>query len=56
VLLKVDIGVATAWLKPRPTFTCAHCGGAMQVIRTRPPPKPLRRNRPPAGAAGCTVM
>jgi len=56
LLLKVDIGAATAWIKPRPTFACAHCGGALKVIRTRLPPTPLRRDRPPAGATGCTVM
>ncbi len=48
LLLKVDLGTAKAFFKPRPAFTCSACGGTMKVIRTRLPPPPRMRERPPA--------
>lgn len=56
LLLKVDLGHAKAFFKPRPAFTCSACGGPMKVIRTRLPPRLLARERPPAGLPECLVM
>ena len=56
LLLKVDLGHAKAFFKPRPTFTCSACGGTMKVIRTRLPPLLLARERPPTGLPECLVM
>ena len=56
LLLKVDIGIAKAFFKPRPAFTCAGCGGTMKVIRTRLPPSHLARERPPDGLPACVLM
>src|SRR5699024_1424852 len=55
LLLKVNLATASAYFKPRPTLTCAACGGAMHVIRTRLPPR-RRHDRPPDGLPECLVM
>lgn len=56
LILKVDIGAATALFKPRPTLMCTRCGGVMKVIHTRLPPQRTRRDRPPDGIRACPVM
>lgn len=56
LLLKVDLGRAKAFTKPRPAFTCSACGGAMKVLRTRLPPPRCARERPPDGLPECLVM
>jgi hypothetical protein len=56
MLLKVDLRAAKAYFKPRPTLTCAGCGGVMKVIHTRLAPARTRRGRPPDGTRECLVM
>src|SRR5260370_17563554 len=34
---------------PRPTFVCRHCGAPMLIIKTFPPPQPIRA--PPSSTA-----
>lgn len=55
VLLKVRPAPIPTPVRPRPLLTCPCCGGAMKVLHTRIPPRPVDTRAPDVGA-GVTGM